>query len=107
MQFVIALAFAALLIWYAWTFTTGFAAASGPLWDRLLAAGRGSATKLWAKFVAVVGAAVGVLASSADFFGSPAVADAIRAYVTPEYVAAAFLVVSLITELARNRTLGT
>jgi hypothetical protein len=80
--------------------------AEGSLWDRLVAAGKGSATILWARFTIIVGALADLLVEVADWLNAPGVADGIKMVLQPEYVGAFIVAVALISEVARRRTLG-
>jgi hypothetical protein len=74
-------------------------------WERLWAAGRGSATKLWAKFVMLVAGLTANLDSIADFLGMPELKTAIDTYIgNPKIIAGVMLIISLVTIKARNRT---
>lgn len=80
--------------------------AEGSLWNRLVAAGKGSATVLWARFTVIVGALADLLIEAASWLDAPGVADAVKALLRPEYVGAFIVAVALISEFARRRTLG-
>lgn len=99
------LVFLAVIGYYAYLMVPAYRAATGTTWQKLLAAGESSATKLWSRIVQIFAAILGVVASCADFLNAPQVADAIHQYLKPEYVAGAFVVIMAITTLARNRTL--
>lgn len=83
-------------------FATRFKAATGSPWERALAAGKGTETILWSRFVAFVGSITALLVSAADYFNAPGVAAAIQQYLKPEYVAIGTIAVALITEWARR-----
>ena len=76
------------------------------LWQRLIAAGKGSITITWARFCAVVACLSGSLGDIADYFNAPGVGDNIRALLQPQTVAIVSLIAALITEIARRRTLN-
>jgi hypothetical protein len=82
-----------------------YRAAVGTVWQRLLAAGKESATILWARFTVVVGVVVNGLVWMADVLHAPEVANAIQTYGGPKAAAAVLIVVAVITEMARRRTL--
>lgn len=84
---------------------TDYKAAIGTTWQRLLAAGKDSATVLWARFTVVVTGMVTGLVWAADLVNAPSVATAITTYMKPSVVAGIMITVALITELARKRTL--
>lgn len=73
---------------------------------KVLGAFRHSATILWARFVALVGASAGVLAGLADTLNMPEVREVIQSVMKPEYVAFFIIFIAVITEWARSRTLG-
>lgn len=86
-------------------FYRAYRATPGSAWDRALAAAHGSATILWARLVAFISAAATSFAGFAEILGAPAVSDAIRAALTPEYVGPVMIAMALISEWARRRTL--
>lgn len=88
---------------YAYEFYRGYRAATGTLWERLVAGAKGSATILWARFVQVVAALTTWLVSASDLLNAPSVGQAIQTYLKPEYVAAAFVLIAVISEVARRR----
>lgn len=88
-------------------FLREFATVKGSVWQRLLAAGKGSATIIWQRFLMLIGAGTAALAELADLLNAPGVADTIKSYMQPQYVAAFIIVAALIGELARWRTLKT
>lgn len=53
----------------------------------------------------IVGSITGAAASAADYFNEPAIADAIKSVLKPEYVAAFTVFVAIVTIWARKRTL--
>lgn len=77
----------------------------GSVWDRAVAAGKGSATILWARFVAIVSALAALLVEFADYLNAPGVAEAIKGILQPEYVGLFMVAIAIITEFARRRTL--
>lgn len=76
----------------------------GSLWDKLLAAGSDSATKLWARFLALIGAMLGLVTSAADYLGDPQLSSVVQQYFKPDYVAYAMIGIAIVTIIARNRT---
>lgn len=104
-QLIIASIFVIILIYFVVVMAYEFVTTSGTLWCRLLAAGKGSATKLWAGIVSIGASAIGVLASSAEVLNMPQVEAALREYAKPEWFAAISLVIMLITIWARRRTM--
>jgi len=105
MSFVIPAIFLAIFAYYGVTMFLGYRAATGTTWQRLLSAGKDSATKLWAKLVGIVATILGFVSSGADYLNAPQVSAAIQQYAKPQWVAGIMLAVMVITELARNRTL--
>jgi len=102
----VTLALLATVAYFAVTMALAYRSASGTTWARLIAAAKGSATILWARFVAAITmlATAGVeLATTLD---APSVAQAIQSFVQPQYVSAALVAVAVISELARKRTLA-
>jgi len=104
---VIHLALLALLVFLIVDMTRGYLAATGTVWQRLLAAGKGSATILWSRFSAGVTIfASGILWIAELLNASPGVQDAIRSGIRPEYAAGVIVIILAGAELARRRTLG-
>lgn len=102
---VFAIALAGVAGFFIWEFVSDYSAAAGSAWERLLAAGKGSATIVWSRFSAIVAALAGTLSGLADWLNAPGVGEAIQSYLKPEWVALYVLGVALIAELARRRTL--
>jgi hypothetical protein len=82
-----------------------YRAAAGSVWQRVLAAGKASATIAWARFTVIVAALANSLVWLADVVNAPTVATAIETYLKPSVVAGIMVTVALITEMARRRTL--
>ena len=102
------IAFGAIL-YYAYLFYTSYqaiAALPGPWqgWDRLWAAGSGSATKLWARVVGVVASVIAAVVGFAPMLGAPEVADFIKANFDPQIVTGIMVAIMVVTAIARNRT---
>lgn len=74
-------------------------------WQRLLAAGKNSATILWARFTLMVSSLSGALVALASYLGEPSVGDAIKTALQPQYVLGFVILSAVITEWARRRTL--
>ena len=89
----------------AWDFYADYRAAAGTVWQRLLAAGKTSATILWSRFTILTTAMSNSLVWLAGLLGAPGVEDAIKAALQPVYVAGFVVFIAVITELARRRTL--
>ena len=107
LAFILSFAPVALFAYFLWDFAREFSHAPGEVWDRILAAGKGSATLAWSRLIAMIGLAAGGMASVGDYLGAPGVADAIRAAIAdhPNWVLAFGIIVPLVTEWARRRTL--
>jgi hypothetical protein len=86
-------------------FVTDYMKEQGPVWQRLLVAGKNSATILWARFQLIVTTAVGAIATLASYLDAPGVGDAIKSAIKPEYVLVAAIIIPLVSEWARRRTL--
>jgi hypothetical protein len=71
------------------------------MWDKIKAWFRHSVTILWARGVALVGL---LLAASDALLADPNVSSAIQSVLQPKYVPYYVIVIGLITELARRRT---
>ena len=82
-----------------------FTSARTGIWRKMLEAGKGSATILWARATMFLGALATVLVDLAGYLGAPGVADTIKAVLAPQYVGAFLVVVALVSEFARRRTL--
>lgn len=95
----------AIIAYFGYEFYKAYRAASGTIFQRSVAAAKGSATVLWARFVGLVGLATGGLASAADYLGDPSIGAAIQTYGKPQYIAAALVLIALVTTWARKRTL--
>ena len=95
----------AIIGYFGYEFYKGYREATGTPFERAVEAAKGSATILWARFVTLVGLATGGLASAADYLGDPSIGTAIQTYGKPQYIAAALVLIALITTWARKRTL--
>lgn len=106
LQPILIAAFGGVAAYFIWMTVSRFMAETdGTVWERLLAAGSDSATKLWARFMVIVGAGLGLLTTAADYLGDPGLSAAIQQYLDPRYVGAAMILISLVTIWARRRTL--
>jgi hypothetical protein len=83
-----------------------YRSAVGTVWQRVLAAGKQSATILWARFTIAVAALANGLIWLADLLNAPNVANAIQQFMGPKTVAAIMVTVAFVSELARRRTLN-
>jgi hypothetical protein len=95
----------AAFIYVAVDFVRRYHAATGTVWQRLLATSRQSATILWQRFTIALAAFADALIWFADLLNAPGVADAIRSVLQPQYVAVFVVVLAIVSELARRRTL--
>jgi len=95
----------AALIYVVADFLRSYWTATGNVWQRLLAAGRQSATILWQRFTIALAALADVLVWLADLFNAPGVAEPIKSVLQPQYVAVFVVAVAIVGELARRRTL--
>jgi hypothetical protein len=105
MQTILTLVLLATVAVIAYSVIAQYRAATGTNWQRLSAAFKGSATILWARVVALAGAGAGVIGGTADWFGAPGIKDAIQGFLKPEYVPFYILLIAVVTELARRRTI--
>lgn len=109
LHLAIALVAAGAVVYYAYLFYTSYqeiAAQPGEWkpWERLWAAGSGSATKLWARVVGAVASLITAAIGLAPMLGAPEVADFIKANFDPQIVTAIMIGIMVITTLARNRS---
>lgn len=81
------------------------APAGSSAWERWLAAGRDSATILWANFITVVSGLIAGVVGLADLAGAPGVSAVIQQYLDPQWVGLGLIVLALVAEYARKRTL--
>lgn len=106
---IISLAAAAAVLYYGYLFYASYqdiAAQPGEWkpWERLWAAGSGSATKLWARVVGVVGSVITAVIGLAPMLGAPEVADFIKTNFDPQTVTIVMIGIMIVTEYARNRS---
>jgi len=106
MTIALDLILAATLLYVVIDFVRSYCAAVGSTWQRMLAAGRHSATILWQRFTIALAALADVLVWLADLLDAPAVAEPIKSVLQPQYVAVFVVAVAIVGELARRRTLG-
>jgi hypothetical protein len=85
---------------------TLYQAATGTVWNKLLATSRGSATIFTHFCVIVSGALVSSLDWIAQILNAPDVQSWIKAVITPTSVGAVMAGIAVITIVARLRTLG-
>ncbi len=102
---VLGLAFA----YITYTFVSDFVHQPGSTWTRLLAAGKDSATILWARFCLILTTGTGALAELASYLGAPGVGDAIKSAFSSQYAPVITLgiaiLIPVVSEWARRRTL--
>lgn len=91
--------------WLIYDFLTAYLKASGSRWTRFEIAFWGSMTIAWQRFGMVVSFVVMGLANLVDYLNLPGVGDALHSYMTPTTVALVFAGFTIISELARRRTL--
>ncbi len=96
---------AAIFVWIIGTFAYCLATESGSIWQRILAAGRDSATIVWSKIIMAASAFVALLVDLANAMGDPQVAQWMKDHLTADRVAYITFAVMVVTVLARKRTL--
>lgn len=101
----IVLALLGIASYVAYVVVSSYLASTGTVWERLLAASQNSATILWSKLVAAIGALVAGLDFVADYLDAPDVKSTLQGMVNPKYVGGFVLAVALITIAARMRSL--
>ena len=84
-------------------FVRKYRAATGTVKERFMAAFSDSGTIVIQRFLAFCGSIIGGLAWLAEVLNAPGVAQAIQAYLKPEYVAVAMIALAIITEMVRRR----
>jgi hypothetical protein len=73
------------------------------MWDKVKAWFKHSLTILWARIVALVGL---LLAASDSLLNDPNLSAAMQSILQPKYVPYFVIVIGVVTELARRRTIG-
>jgi|GEM_PF-6648267 hypothetical protein len=97
---------AALAAYFVFNVYAGYRAATGTVWQRLLAGARNSATMLWSKFCIILAAVVANLDQIADAIGQPEAKQYIADILgNPKAVAGVMLAITAVTMIARARTL--
>jgi hypothetical protein len=105
-RLLIDLFFVGLLIVVGWHMTVQYRKTSGTTWERLLFAGKQSATILWGKFCLLLSGLIASLDSLADLLNMPELKTYIEmALGNPKAVAGVMLALSVVTIYARKRTL--
>jgi hypothetical protein len=74
--------------------------------DGVAALFRRSLTMAWAFLVGLAGGALALLPFAGDLFEAPGVKEAVQSFLHPDYVPYYIVAISLITALARLRTLN-
>lgn len=82
-----------------------FMKATGTTWERLLAAGRSSATILVSKLVALASGGLMLLDQSADLLDVQPVKDFVTGLMKPQWVATFGAAVAILVYIARRRSL--
>jgi len=106
MRILITVIISIALAYIIYDFVSEYAKASGSTWERLISAGKGSATILWARFTFVIGALIDLLIQAADYLNIPGVSDAVKSYLSPQTVSLFVIFVAVVSEWARRRTKG-
>lgn len=97
---------AAPLAYFGWALYSDYRKATGSTWSRLVSAAQDSATVLWAKFCAGLAIVIANLDSIANALGDPSAATFVNTWLSnPKAVAAVMLGISIVTIVARKRTL--
>lgn len=104
-SFVVTLLVVLSLAWLAYHVTRKYREADGPVWDRLLAGFKDSATVLLAGATYVGGAAVNLLGKLADAANAPEVAEVVRTQIPAEYAGFGLMAMAVLIFIARLRTL--
>lgn len=105
LHFAVSFTFVVLMVWIIWTSAILYAESSHTGLARLWDAAKGSATKLWAKFVMFVASIVGAIGTFGDLIGVPEIKGHVTTLIGNEQiVAGAFLLIAAGSWLARNRT---
>ena len=106
-KLIVALAFLALAVYIFVTVYVQYLANSDKTgFERWRATAQGSATLLWSKFCLLVAGLVGSLDTLADMVGQPEAKEWIQTIIgNPKIVATAILGISIVTIIARKRTL--
>lgn len=88
-----------------WRIVVAYKSSAGSLWQRLLAGGHGSATILWQYAVMASAAFLGNVEKISNGLNLPEVQTFIHANLPPQYLAVVLIAVSVVTIIARVRTL--
>jgi hypothetical protein len=105
-RLLVDLFFLAILLVFGWHLVAQYRKATGSKWERLLSAGKESATILWSKFCILLSGLIASLDSLADLLNLPELKTYIEMVLgNPKTVAGVMLALSLVTIYARRRTL--
>lgn len=97
----IGLACLAIFAWQASVFVVDYNKTTGTLWQRVLAASKGTANYFWGRFKILVGSFVGALVWVATAIGQPQFAEPIKTILgNPRLIAVGLIVIGLITQAA-------
>jgi hypothetical protein len=106
MKSLLTLLFIAVLVYSAYQLWSGFQAAEGTAWQRLVTTFRSSSTLAVAFVVRVADSLAGSLDGIAGWLNMPEAQAVIQRYLTPEMAMLLMLGVAIATEIARRRTLA-
>lgn len=76
-----------------------------PALQRIVMAAQGSVTILWGQFTILLACLVGGIGQLGDLFGDPNVKEYAQTLLQPKLVAAAMLIIGVISIISRKRTL--
>lgn len=102
---VLALVSAVVLFYVVVEFFVLYTKATGTVWQRALAATRESATILWARAVMFLASLSSLIVEAGSVLGMPEIADAIKSVLSPQGMAILMIVVAIVSERARRRSL--
>lgn len=93
------------LVWMTWTTVSGYIAATGTKWERLVAAFRKSASVFWARLNTLSVVATSAFVEVSSWLGVSGVDQIASQWLTPRFMLGYTLVVLFGAEMARRRTL--
>lgn len=82
-----------------------YSKAEGTVWQRIVAAFRGSASIAWARLNTLSISLVGLVGEASGWLGAPGVQDTISPWLSPKMLLGYALAVAIGGEIARRRTL--
>lgn len=94
------------IAYFVYRVVTRYQAATGSVWERLLATAKGSATVLLSYAQMVGGFVIAGAEQVSTLLNQPEITSFIQAHVPPQWLGLVLLVMGLITLLARLRTLA-